>query len=222
VSRRAAALRTSAVALGLAVGLVVAGCSSNSGGSNGGGPAPKASELNGANSVGPYQGAGLVPPQPRPSFTLTTTTGRPFSFGEATAGRPTLLYFGYTNCPDVCPETMADIRLALQNLPASVARATYVVFVSTDVKHDTAPVLAKWLSNFSAGSRATFVGLRGTQTQIDAAQAAAHVTVAEDEGQTHSAQTLLYGRDDYAHVTFLQSTDEQQQIEHDLPLVAKG
>jgi protein SCO1 len=198
----------------LVVLLALAGCSSSGNGT------PKPSELNGFDRVGSFQGAGLDPAQPRPSFTLTTTGGKPFSFGTVTAKHPTLLYFGYTNCPDICPETMADIRLALQKVPVAVARATYVVFVTTDVKHDTGPVLGKWLSNFSTGSQATFVGLRGTQAQIDAAQAAAHVTVAEDEGQTHSAQTLLYGVDDYAHVTFLQSTNERQQIEHDLPLVA--
>ena len=59
------------------------------------------------------------------------------------------------------------------------------------------------------------------ESLIDAAQAAAHVAVAEDGGQTHSAQVLLYGADDYARVAFAQSTNEQKQIEHDLPLVAK-
>jgi protein SCO1/2 len=194
--------------------MLVAGCSSSSK------PKPKASELLGQNQVGPYQGAGLVPPQPRPSFTLTDTAGKPFAFGTTTAKHPTFLYFGYTNCPDVCPETMADIRIALTKVPASISARTYVVFISTDVKHDTGPVIKQWLANFSAGSKATFVGLRGTQEQIDAAQAAAHITVASDGGQTHSAQALLYGPDDYARVTFLQSDNEQQAIAHDLPIVA--
>ena len=48
------------------------------------------------------------------------------------------------------------------------------------------------------------------------------MVVAEDDGQTHSAQALLYGPDDYAHVTFLQSPNEQQQMIHDLPVVARG
>ena len=196
--------------------LLVAGCSSSDS------PKPKKSELVGRSQTGKYQGAGLVPPQPRPSFTLTDTTGKPFAFGAKTRGRPTLLYFGYTNCPDICPETMADIRIALSKVKADVSSKAYVVFVSTDVKHDTGPVIHQWLSNFSTSSKATWVGLRGTQAQIDAAQAAAHVTLAEDAGQTHSAQVLLYGPDDYAHVTFLQSTQEQQQLAHDLPLVAQG
>jgi protein SCO1/2 len=206
--------RVLAVAAALAA-LVLAGCGSS------GAPKPKGSDLVGQNQVGTYQGAGLVPPQPRPSFTLSDTAGKPFAFGRATAGHPTFLYFGYTSCPDVCPETMADIRLALTHVAASVSSTVYVVFVTTDVNHDTAAVIKQWLGNFSPGSKATWVGLRGTQDQIDAAQAAAHITVASDDGQTHSAQALLYGPDDYAHVTFLQSSNEQQQIQHDLPVVAR-
>ena len=72
------------------------------------------------------------------------------------------------------------------------------MFVSTDVKHDTGPVITQWLKNFTPGSHAHFVGLRGTQAQVDAAQAAAHILIAEDGGQTHSTQVLLYGPDDYA------------------------
>lgn len=185
-------------------------------------PTPKGSDLNGNNANGTFLGATLDPAQPRPRFTLNDTAGKPFAFATETAKAPTLLYFGYTHCPDVCPATMADVRLALARVPAAVARKTQVVFVTTDVHTDTPAVLSKWLSNFSAGSKGRWVGLRGTQAQIDAAQAAAHVTVAEDGGKTHSAQLLLYGPDDYAHVTFLESATEQKQIAHDLPLVAVG
>jgi protein SCO1/2 len=198
--------------------LLVAGCSSSgSGGHAGRSP----HDLAGQQQVGPYHGVGLVPPQPRPSFTLADPSGKPFAFGTQTAGHPTLLFFGYTHCPDECPATMADVRLALEDVPASVAEKTYVIFVTTDVKRDTGPVIKQWLDNFSKGSKATWVGLRGTQTEIDAAQAAAHVMLAEDGGETHSTQVLLYGPDDYAHVAFLQSTDEQHQIAHDLPIVAE-
>lgn len=211
---------TAFAALLLVLGLVLAGCSS----SGSAGTSATASQLNDQTGGGKYEGFGLTPPQPRPSFTLTDTAGKSFAFGTATRGRPTLLFFGYTNCPDVCPTTMADAAVALTKVPAAVAAKTMVVFVSTDVKRDTGPVIAKWIANFSAiakNTKATFVGLRGTQQQVDAAQAAAHITLAEDGGQTHSAQLLLYGPDDYARVSFLQSTTEQAAIEHDLPIVAK-
>ena len=201
------------LAAGLAA-LLLAGCASGKPSS------PKSSELLGAPKVAKYEGAGLDPAQPRPSFTLTDTAGKPFPFGSRTSGHPTFLFFGYTNCPDVCPATLADIATALRRVPAAIAKKSYVVFVTTDVKHDTGPVIARWLANFSVGSKATFVGLRGTQAQIDAAQAAAHVTLATDGGETHSASALLYGPDDYARVLFLQSNNEARAMEHDLKIVA--
>ena len=198
----------------LAVAVVAAACSS-------GAAAPQPSELHDKPTGGRYQGFGLVPPQPRPSFTLTDTSGKSYAFGRATAGKPTLLYFGYTHCPDVCPTTMADIGQALRTVPSDIQRRTQVVFVTTDVKRDTGPVMAAWLAHFDTDLPNRFVGLTGTQAQIDAAQAAAHVQLAEDEGQQHAAEVLLYGSDDYARVQYLQSTNEADQIGHDLPLVAK-
>jgi protein SCO1/2 len=200
----------------IAAVLALVGCSSS------GSPKPKGSALIVAPQVGKDAGAGLVPAQPRPSFTLSDTAGKSFAFGTVTAKHPTFLYFGYTHCPDVCPATMADIRLALSKVPASIVSRTYVVFVSTDVKRDTAAVIKQWLGNFSVSSKATWVGLRGTKAQIDAAQAAAHIPLATDDGETHSAQTLLYGPDDYARVTFLTSDNEDQAMAHDLPIVAGG
>lgn len=210
--------RTIAAAL-LAL-VAVAGCSSS--GSTKTHSAKPSQLVGAAGTASGFQGMGLDPAQPRPSFTLTDTKGQLFPFAQKTGGHPTLLFFGYTNCPDVCPTTLFDISAALRTLPQAVQKETYVVFVTTDVKRDTGPVLAKWLANFTTGVSAQFVGLRGTQVQIDAAQTAAHITLAEDDGQTHSAQVLLYGSDDYARVTYLQSTNEQQQIAHDLPLVTKG
>lgn len=188
--------------------------------SSGGAANLKPSGLLDRTSATPYMGFGLTPPQPRPNFVLTDTSGRRFSFGAATRGHPTLLYFGYTHCPDVCPETMADVGLALRHVPAALARKTYVVFVTTDVRRDTAPRISSWLEYFDRGSRAHWVGLRGTQAQIDAAQAAAHVLVASDHGQTHAAALLLFGADNYARVEYTPGGNEQAQLEHDLPLVA--
>jgi protein SCO1/2 len=208
-----------AAGLALLAALLLAGCG-GSGGSDAAGATAKPSELT-DHSDQTYAGLGLTPPQPRPQFSLTDTAGRPYKFGTATAGKPTLLYFGYTHCPDVCPTTLADIAMALQAVPAAVRQATQVVFVTTDVKRDTPAVLKAYLAQFDPGLPNRFVGLTGSQAQIDAAQVAAHVTLAEDDGQTHSAEVLLYGSDDYAHVAFLQSANETGQITHDLPLVSK-
>ena len=203
----------------VALALAVAGCTSSAGSTHSAPP----SALNDRIHTGPFQGFGLVTPLPRPAFTLTDTSGRPYSFAARTHGRATMLFFGYTNCPDICPATMADIGTALRSLAVTVQRKVIVVFVSTDVKRDTGPVIARWLANFAPHTHATFVGLRGTQAQIDAAQAASHIMIAEDDGQTHSTQVLLFGPDDYAHVSFVYNDNgEQKQMAHDLPLVVRG
>src|SRR5258708_4462193 len=75
-------------------------------------------------SAGPdatYRGGLVTPPLPKPGFTLTDTSGAPFDFRLKTEGYITLLFFGYTNCPDVCPLHMANVAVALKKLPAGLA-----------------------------------------------------------------------------------------------------
>jgi protein SCO1/2 len=168
---------------------------------------------------GTYKGLELQPAQPRPTFTLTDTTGKPYDFAAKTRGAPTLLYFGYTHCPDVCPTAMADTAIALRGVPSALRDKVQVVFVTTDPARDTGPVLAAWLRNFDVDLPVKFVGLTGTRAQVEAAQAAAKVEVASDGGQTHSAEQLLFGPDDYARVAYVAGSSPGD-ISHDLPIVA--
>jgi protein SCO1/2 len=170
---------------------------------------------------GAYKGLELQPAQPRPTFTLRDTTGRPYDFAARTRGAPTLLFFGYTHCPDVCPTTMADTAAALRGTPAPLRNRVRVVFVTTDPARDDGRVLAAWLRNFDADLPVKFVGLTGTVPQVEAAQAAAKVAVATENGQTHSAEQLLYGPDDYARVAYVAGSSPED-LRHDLPIVAKG
>jgi protein SCO1/2 len=193
------------------LGAALVGCSSGAAGT----PAFSAAPT----PQGTYRGTELDPAQPRPTFTLTDTAGRPYDFAKRTRGLPTLLFFGFTHCPDVCPTTMADTATALRTVPAALRARTTVVFVTTDPKRDTGPVIAAWLRNFDADLGSSFVGLTGTQAQVEAAQAAARVPVAEDDGSTHSAEQLLYGADDYARVAYVSGSDPAD-LAHDLPMVA--
>ena len=114
----------------------------------------------------------------RPSFVLTDTAGERYDFAEQTGGQPTLLYFGYTSCPDECPTAMADIAAALRTTPPELAGKTQVVFVTTDPDRDTPAVLRRWLDKFDTD----YVGLTGTQAEVDAAQEAVGVTPAAKGG----------------------------------------
>src|SRR5690348_18312598 len=68
-----------------------------------------------------YRGGLVAPPLPKPRFVLTDTSGAPFDFWNRTQGSVTLLFFGYTYCPDQCPMHMANIGAALKRLPSGMA-----------------------------------------------------------------------------------------------------
>jgi protein SCO1/2 len=165
-----------------------------------------------------YAGFDLAEPYRRPSFTLTDSTGAPFDFKAQTAGRPTLLFFGYTDCPDICPTTMADVAVALRTVDPAIAEQVQVVFVTTDPATDTPEVLGEYLGRFDADLPVGFVGLTGDQEAIEQAQLAAGVPLAEDDGRAHSALLLLYGADDAAQVAF-DAENTFRDIADDLALV---
>jgi protein SCO1/2 len=167
-----------------------------------------------------WGGTLLAEPWPKPDFELTGTDGRPFAFGPATEGYLTLLFFGYTHCPDVCPLHMANLAAVLDQASGAVRANTKVVFVTTDPARDTPERLKSWLGAFDP----TFIGLTGTQEEVAAAQEAAGVPVAgaeepEEDGSYvvgHAAQVIAYTRDGQAHVVYPFGT-RQEDWAADLP-----
>jgi protein SCO1 len=217
--------RAALTALGLAGGLLLAGCSggadASADASAGGHDHSAAVASVSGGQGGTYDGVQLADPYQKPEFTLTDSTGAAYDFAGRTGARPTLLFFGYTHCPDVCPTTLADIAVALRRVDPAVAAQTSVVFVTTDPARDTPAVLGEYLDRFDADLPTQFVGLTGNQDQINQAQLAAGVPLAEDMGQTHSALLLLYGSDGKAHVAF-DAGNTGADIAHDLAVVAAG
>lgn len=90
-------------------------------------------------------GTVVEPPIPPPQQVLPDTTGRPFSVADEARRRVTLLFFGYTHCPDVCPSTMADLAAARRLLPSEIRAEVTVAFVTEDADRDTPAVLRSWL-----------------------------------------------------------------------------
>lgn len=216
--------RASLPALVVAAGLVLSGCGGSSSADE---ASPSASEEHDHSGNAPaevegpdekFAGFDLAEPYRRPSFTLTDSTGAPFDFTAETAGRPTLLFFGYTDCPDICPTTMADVSVALRSVDPAVAEQVQVVFVTTDPATDTPEVLGRYLAQFDADLPVRYVGLTGDQEAIEQAQLSAGVPLAEDDGRAHSALLLLYGTDDAAHVAF-DSENTSRDIAADLAVV---
>jgi protein SCO1/2 len=93
-------------------------------------------------------------------FELTDQTGKPVRLSDF-RGRPLLLAFGYTQCPDICPLTLADFKAVKRELGTDAERATFVL-VSLDPERDTPEVLQRYLAVFDK----SFVGLTGPDAQI--------------------------------------------------------
>lgn len=171
-----------------------------------------------------YRGGMVSPPLPKPRFTLTDTTGAPFDFASKTQGYVTLLFFGYTHCPDICPIQMLTIAQAFRKIPPAIEDQFKVVFVTTDPERDSPQVLRAWLDHFDK----RFIGLTGSQAAIDAAQIAANLAPANKSAVRadgayevgHAAFVFAYTRDSLAHVIYPGGVQEDDWA-HDLPYLAK-
>ncbi|HVO31478.1 MAG TPA: SCO family protein [bacterium] len=152
----------------------------------------------------PITGMGLVPPRPKPEFALVSDRGAPYDFRRETDGYATIVYFGYTNCPDVCPLHMANIAHALQGVSPEERARLRVIFVTVDPARDSAPVLRAWLAHFDT----TFVGLTGTLAQVNAAEKAFGIPEAKRESEAaaytmgHSAMVFGFTADDSLRVVW--------------------
>jgi protein SCO1/2 len=161
-----------------------------------------------------FHGALISPSWPAPEIRLTDHNGRPFTM-SGQRGKVVLLFFGYTNCHDECPLTMAHIKLALESL-GDRAKNVQVAMVSTDPARDTPQALNDFMTHFNP----LFLGLTGTPAALLKAWTDYGVAV-EDGGETHS--TYLYVIDPTGNVreTFLPDA-EPSEIAADLALLLRG
>ena len=161
-----------------------------------------------------FRGAVITPPWPAPELKLTDHNGQPFTMSNQ-RGKVVLLYFGYVNCPNECPLTMAHLKLALESL-GNRAKEVQVVMVSTDPVRDTPQALKNFMEHFNP----SFLGLTGTPAELQKVWKDYGVTV-EAGGETHS--TFLYVIDPAGNVreTFLPNT-EPNDIARDVGLLLKG
>ncbi len=155
-----------------------------------------------------FLGAEPVQPYPMPDISLTATNDESFNLIQDTPYPVTLLFFGYTHCPDVCLLVMSDLTAALLQLPEDVRDQTQLVYVTTDPARDTPEVLRTYLDRYSED----IVGLTGSLDDISAAAEAMGVAI---EGKHrlpsggyevgHGAQVIGY-LGDQAPVIWTQGT----------------
>jgi protein SCO1/2 len=124
------------------------------------------------------------------AFTLTDQDGVEVTERDL-LGRPSMIFFGFTSCPDICPSTLLDITNWLTQLGPDADKLN-VVFVSVDPEHDTPARIKLYLSSFDPRIR----GFVGTETEIQKIAGAYGVrskrVARNDGGYTYSHSALIY------------------------------
>jgi protein SCO1/2 len=148
-----------------------------------------------------------------------TNGGEEFAL-RADPGEVLVVYFGYTNCPDFCPTTMSDLRLAMRRLDESESERIDVAMVTVDPDRDL-PVLADYVAGFFEDGHAL-----GTEDPGDLAAAAApfgvtYEVTTNDEGEVEVAHTTsLYAIDDTGHLALTwQFGVEIDELQTDLEIL---
>ncbi|MDQ0684893.1 protein SCO1/2 [Streptomyces achromogenes] len=173
------------------------------------------------------QQAATVLDQPfaKPALVLTDTRGAAYDLRKETDGHPTLVYFGYTNCPDVCPLTMSNIAVAKKQLPKAEQDELRVVFVTTDPDRDTPAALGAWLK----GIDPQVVGLTGKFATIQAAARSLGISVEaphkDKNGKivsTHGTQVVAFSpKTNGGYLLYGENAKVDDYIK-DLPKIIKG
>ena len=212
-------MRTTIAAIGFLLALALVAC--------GGGSEQEmpAFEVEGAGEV-VYRGARVTPPLPKPDFVLTDTSGEAFDILAETEGYLTLLYFGYTHCPDICPVHMLDLAQVLEAMEPALVERIRVVFITTDPERDDAAAIRRWLNLWDS----RFIGLTIVPETLDALLRSLGMPsiVKTDLGDgrytvNHASYIIAYTPDNLGHIVFPFLVDGglREIMAHDLSLLAR-
>ncbi len=174
-------------------------------------------------SDGGWYGLPIDEPMPMPELVLTDTSGSEFDLRAGTRGRPTLLFFGYASCPDVCPVHFAVLSQAMDQSGVGTDEV-HVVFVSTDPDRDTPDTVGAFLDAFDP----SFLGLTGDLDRVRSAMRALDLpeptfTEPDDNGfytVGHPAAIIAFDADGIARRSYPFGTRRAQWV-HDLPQIAQ-
>jgi protein SCO1/2 len=109
-----------------------------------------------------FHGAEYGIPYPvAPEVELINSDGETFRLSDQ-KGKVVLLFFGYTSCPDVCPTTLAELKLVMDDL-GEKASMIQVVFISVDPERDTPDKIQKYVNHFNK----QFIGLSGPNAELE-------------------------------------------------------
>lgn len=133
-----------------------------------------------ANGTAGWHGTPVTTGYPLPDQQFTDTSGDPVVPAEAAGDAVTLVFFGYTHCPDICNVVLANIASALRGSTPKVRAATRLLFVTTDPARDTPDVVREYLDRFDP----SYDGLVAPVETVEQAAQALHVSYERPDGST--------------------------------------
>ena len=156
------------------------------------------------------------------NFQLPDQSGQVRSLKEF-QGKVVVLFFGYTQCPDVCPTTMTELAQVKKSLGTD-ADKLQVVFVTVDPERDTPDVLKAYMANFDP----TFIALRGTPEQLAATAKDFKVYYKKTGGKTPTSYSMDHSAASYVYDTkgqlrlYTRYGSGAQALASDIRLLLKG
>lgn len=138
----------------------------------------------GATAKPSFKGVDITGAEYARTLSLTDADGQRRTLADF-KGKVVVVFFGYTQCPDVCPTTMAELAEVKRQLGADGARVQGI-FVTVDPERDTAALLKAYVANFGPD----IIGLRGTPDEIKAAAKEFKVFYSKVPGKTENSYTV--------------------------------
>jgi protein SCO1/2 len=172
-----------------------------------------------------FRGSAIDPPVPATDFSLRDQNGQAFQLSDQ-RGNIVLMFFGYTNCPDICPVTLAQFKQARAQLSHQADRVRFV-FITVDPERDTAEKIKTYLGAIDPA----IIGLGGSQAELEQVWRAFGVYRQKQPGQSqddyadlleHSSRVYLVDTQGNLHVTYpfgLVPDDVVQDVQY---LLRKG
>ncbi|MDR3578263.1 MAG: SCO family protein [Anaerolineaceae bacterium] len=165
-----------------------------------------------------FHGSVIQPSMSAPDFSLTDTNGQSFQLSQH-KGQLILLFFGYTNCPDECPATLAVMKAVFSKLGSQTSRVRFV-FVTVDPQRDNPAQIRTFLVKYNS----SFIGLGGSQSKLTPVwkafgvyqQLPVNSTVPQYQ-VSHSTQVYLIDPQGHLRLTYDLSTpvdDIYQDVQH--------
>ena len=142
-----------------------------------------------ANGEKGWHGTSVPDGYPLPTVPFTDTAGASTTLADEARTPVTLVFFGYTHCPDICNVVLANMASALRGTSSAVRKDVRLVFVSTDPQRDTPKVVRDYLDRFDPG----FAGLVAPVGDVAKAARALYISYEKPDGSTGGSYLVDHG-----------------------------